>query len=70
MLRRLEDRIRELCAKAVATKDFGEFHKALEQLRAAMHEHTQRLRKSAVNAPDRPERRLVPKSVATFAKRL
>ena len=36
MLQRLEDRIRELCAEPVATKECGEFHKVLEQLRAAM----------------------------------
>jgi len=45
MLRRLEDRIRNLCAKAVASEDTPEFQEVLEQLRAALHEHNMRLRK-------------------------
>jgi hypothetical protein len=42
--RRLEDRIRDLCVKAVASET-EEFKLVLEQLNAALHEHTQRLRK-------------------------
>ena len=57
MLRRLEDRIRELCAKAVETKDTTELYNILEQLTAAMHEQTVRLRNQALNPPVRPERR-------------
>jgi len=41
----LEDRIRNLCAKAVASEDAPELHEVLEQLRAALHEHSMRLRK-------------------------
>ena len=37
----LEDRIRELCAKAVETKDSDELSPILSELRAALHEqHT------------------------------
>jgi len=57
MLRRLEDRIRELCAKAVKKQDPAELNKVLEELRAALREHTQRLRHSAVNPPLPPEKR-------------
>jgi len=46
MLRRLEDRIRNLCAKAVASEDSPELQEVFEQLRAALHEHNERLRKS------------------------
>ena len=51
MLRRLEDRIRILCAKAVASADSPELYKVFEQLRAALHEHNERLRKSSVAVP-------------------
>jgi len=58
MLRRLEDRIRELCRRAVLlTEDSAELHEILEQLRASVREHTQRLRYSAVNPPLPPEKR-------------
>jgi hypothetical protein len=56
MLRRLDDHIRELCTKAVKTSDTAELLEVLEELRDAIHEHTQRLRKLAVN-PVPPERR-------------
>jgi hypothetical protein len=48
MFRRLEDRIRSLCAQAVATEDLAELNTILESLRAAIHEHTERLRKAAI----------------------
>ena len=35
----LEDKIRELCAKAVATKDSLELSPILSQLRTALHEY-------------------------------
>lgn len=44
--RRLEDRIRDLCAKAVAAGS-GELNPILSELQAALHEHTQRLRRMA-----------------------
>jgi hypothetical protein len=46
MLRRLEDRIRELCALAVAAED-PELEIVLAQLQAALREHTERLRRMA-----------------------
>jgi len=45
--RRLEDRIRKLCAQAVATSDPDELNEALEELSAALHEHVDRLRRVA-----------------------
>jgi predicted negative regulator of RcsB-dependent stress response len=44
--RRLEDRIRVLCAKVV-TADEGEFGSAFAELNSALHEHSDRLRKLA-----------------------
>ena len=47
MLRRLDDRIRELCARAVKSQDLAELHNIFSQLRAAIKEHTGRLRRLA-----------------------
>jgi hypothetical protein len=44
--RRLEDRIRELCAKAVAA-DSSELSAIFSELKSALHEHSERLRKLA-----------------------
>lgn len=44
--RRLEDRIRDLCAKAVAAGS-GELNPILSELKSALHEQTQRLRTMA-----------------------
>lgn len=44
--RRLNDRIRELCVKAVSAPT-SEVDSVLEELKAALAEHTQRLRKMA-----------------------
>ena len=46
MLRRLEDRIRELCALAVAAED-PELEMVLAELQAALRQHTERLRRMA-----------------------
>ena len=46
MLRRLEDRIRELCALAVAAED-PELEVVLAELQAALRQHTERLRRMA-----------------------
>jgi hypothetical protein len=59
MLRRLDDRIRDLCARAVKSQDPAELHNIFSQLRAAFREHTERLRRSATNAPLPPEKRAV-----------
>jgi NAD(P)H-hydrate repair Nnr-like enzyme with NAD(P)H-hydrate dehydratase domain len=45
--RRLEDRIGELCTKAVATTHDSEFSSILEELREALRSHTERVRKLA-----------------------
>jgi len=56
MFSRLEDRIRELCAKAVDSRDSAESIKALRELRLALHEHTECLR-ARLLFPMPPERR-------------
>ncbi len=44
----LEDRVRELCAQAVAAKTETELRVVLPQLRAAIHDHIRYLRALAV----------------------
>lgn len=53
--RRLEDRIRELCSKAV-TSDDAEFPELMSELRSAIHQHVQKIRTLAVRelAGERP----------------
>lgn len=46
MLRRLEDRIRELCAKALIARG-PDLASVLEDLKTALREHTERLRQVA-----------------------
>jgi hypothetical protein len=55
--RRLEDRIRTLCAQAVDTTDLSDLSVIIEQLSAALHDHVDRLRKLAAARPIPPERR-------------
>ncbi len=57
--RRLEDRIRRLCAEAVNTTDPVQLNPILEQLRLALHEQVERLRKLAGKHPIPPERRRI-----------
>ena len=45
--RRLEDRIRELCAKAVADDDPADFNEIMQKLRESLREHANRLRELA-----------------------
>jgi hypothetical protein len=45
--RRLEDRIRELCAKALAAPDSADSNEVMQRLREALREHTNRLRQLA-----------------------
>ena len=45
--RLLEDRIRQLCAHAVETKDGDEFAPVIQELKAALHEHSEQLRELA-----------------------
>ena len=42
--RRLEDRIREKCAQAVASTDSAELSLVFEELRTLLREHAERLR--------------------------
>ena len=46
--RRLDDRIRQLCAKVVASKDADELHLVLPELKSAIHEAVERLRIRAI----------------------
>jgi hypothetical protein len=55
--RRLEDRIRELCAKAVVTTEPAELSTVLEQLTNALHVQVERLRKQAAVTSLPAERR-------------
>jgi hypothetical protein len=55
--RRLEDRIRKLCADAVAASDFGELNSILETLSATLREHTHRVRQLAAAHPALDRRR-------------
>ena len=47
VLRRLEDRIRELCAKTLTAQGSAELEPIFSELTSALHEHTERLRKTA-----------------------
>lgn len=58
--RRLDDRIRELCAKVVASKDPDEVNRTLPELRSALHEAIERIRVRAARTlagKDPPEER-------------
>jgi len=56
-MRRLEDRIRDLCAQVVSIDDPDQLRRALDELRAALQEHTQRLRQNVAQYPRSRERR-------------
>ncbi len=47
MTRRLEDRIRNLCGRVIAAHDSDQLRAILSELESALHEHTERLRKTA-----------------------
>jgi hypothetical protein len=60
--RRLEDRIRSLCADVVGTGEQDHFERAISKLQSALREHNQRLRNLAVakltrlwSSPDKSE---------------
>jgi len=57
MTQRLDDKIKELCQKAVVTPASPELEEILKELQSALHEHTERLRKMVAHYPTRPERR-------------
>jgi len=56
MKQRLEDKIRELCTKA-ATQDSDDWQGTLQELQAALQDHTRRIRQMVAEIPIRPERR-------------
>jgi hypothetical protein len=45
--RRLEDRIRKLCTKAIAAKDSDRLEPVLIELQAAIHQAVEKIRSSA-----------------------
>jgi hypothetical protein len=57
MSRRLEDRIRELCALAVSCTDSTQLNTVLHELTAALHEQIERMRKFASQRSFPSERR-------------
>jgi hypothetical protein len=54
MFQRLEDRIRQLCVKALATPQSAELDEILRELKSALAEHTRRLRALAAAYPAVP----------------
>lgn len=52
--RRLDDRIRELCATAVEARNPEKVRHTLSELRGAIHEYTHRLRQRAFVFVDAP----------------
>ncbi|MCU1299073.1 MAG: hypothetical protein JWO91_3351 [Acidobacteriaceae bacterium] len=53
----LDDRIKELCAKAIALPDSPELNDVLKQLNCALSQHVSRLREMASDiVPGRPKR--------------
>jgi len=57
MPRRLEDRIKDLCLKAIAASDPVKFNDIFKELQNALHDHNDRIRKLAASRPVREERR-------------
>ena len=56
MSQRLENRIKELCAKALTLPASPELNEVLKQLQEALHEHTSRLRRMVASRRTRAER--------------
>jgi len=42
--RRLEDRVHDLCSKAISSNNDAEFHQDIEEPRQALGEHSKRLK--------------------------
>jgi hypothetical protein len=53
----MDDRIKKLCAKAVATDPSPELDEILQELRPALHEHSESLREMVARYPTRREER-------------
>jgi hypothetical protein len=47
----LETRIRELCAQALATQDADALRPIMDELRGALHEHNQELKRAVAEYP-------------------
>lgn len=54
-----EERIRELCARAVAARDMDEMVPILSELRTALHEHAEQLRTLLGEYPLAPVRSML-----------
>jgi hypothetical protein len=57
MFQRLEDRTKQLCAKALSTPESPELNEVLKQLQDALHEHTDRPRDKVASRRISTERR-------------
>jgi hypothetical protein len=55
--RRLEDRIRKLCADALTSVEPAEFDRIMERLKIALHDHASRVRQMAVAGRFHSDRR-------------
>lgn len=55
-----EQRIRELCTKAVATKDSQQFEQVLAELSLALDEHADQMRKDACEVETLPSEESLP----------
>ena len=62
-MRRMEDKIRDLCAKVVASKNDGDITPKLVGFRVALHPHVERLRAQLVEYPVVVERRKRPPDI-------
>jgi len=58
MERRLEDRIKQFCAKAVDKPESPELDEIIKELRAALKEQVERARKRLAAVPDRLKKRM------------
>jgi hypothetical protein len=54
MSSRLEERIMDLCAKAIAAKEPFELEGTIKELNASLREHTRRLRQRVLSFPVPP----------------
>lgn len=57
-MRRLEDKIRGLCARAIKAGDDEELRPLLNELRDALRQHVERIRKRFADYPPAVERRV------------
>jgi len=62
MNRRLQDRVHELCSRALLARSQDELHTILQDLRAALHEH----RNSICAQTRQPKTRALPEQLCRF----